>query len=130
MEDKIENGGDDQPDVLEKPKKPRTEKQIAATKRMLEARENKGRMQLDERAKREEKQREEEENLKQLVTEKIVKKAINIKKKRHSKQEIIEKILNSESSSEEEDVTQRLEKQPCHKKITPPPLDPKKILFF
>lgn len=35
------------------------------------------------------------------MTEKIVKKVINIKKKRHFKQEIIEKILNSEDSSEE-----------------------------
>lgn len=71
---------------------------------MLEARESKGRMQLDERAKREEKQQRDEENLKQLVTERIVKKAINSKKERISKPEIIEKILNSESSSEDDTV--------------------------
>ena len=102
MEDKNKNNLDDQPDVLEKPKKPRSEAQIAATEKMLSARKTKAEMQLNERANRDEKHREEEARLRELVTERIVKKAINIKKKRQTKQDIIEKVLDSGDSSEED----------------------------
>lgn len=37
-----------------------------------------------------------------MVCQKIVKKAINIKKKKHPKQEIIEQLLSDDSSEEEE----------------------------
>ena len=88
---------------LEKEKKPRTQAQIDATKRMLEARKTKQVEQNSLKAK----QMEEEEKIKQSyqkkLEDKIVKKAININKKRVTKKEIIEKLVDTDSETDDYD---------------------------
>jgi hypothetical protein len=79
-------------------KKSRTEKQIAATQKTLAAKEMK-RKELEELKQiREQKKTEEEEKMRKKVEDKIVKKAINIKKKHVTKKEILERILDESSS--------------------------------
>jgi hypothetical protein len=132
QEGEIQN---DANDVIkqEKPKKPRTQKQLDATARMLEGRKKKQEEQLKTKEVQYQKQKVEEEKIK----EKIVKKAINLQKKKRSKIEILELI---ESDDEEEDepevapqiiikptpkpkiVKQRVEPQEVPPKSSPSPL--------
>jgi hypothetical protein len=58
---------------------------------------------------REEKKAEEEENIRKKVEDKIVKKAINIKKKHVTKKEILERILDE--SSEEDSEPEKIERK-------------------
>jgi hypothetical protein len=97
-------------------KKPRTEKQIAATQKMLAAKELKRKEMEELRRLREEKKAEEEEKMRKKVEDKIVKKAINIKKKHVTKKEILERILE-ETDSEPDSEPEKIErKRPIAKK--------------
>jgi len=89
----------EQQDILEikKEKKPRTEKQIEATKRMILAKMEKQEERLKEKQEREKREHEQVEKLK----DKIISKGIKLKDKKKEKQ-ILELVLNDNDDDDDE----------------------------
>ena len=117
-----------------KEKKPRSEKQLEAMTKMQEGRKQKQKIQLEEREKRQNEEKEELERLRKIVEEKIVKKAVNIKKKHHTKKEIIS-ILDEDTSTDNDDVLEKPRQKPKPKTKQEPVLpiekpEPKPPILF
>jgi hypothetical protein len=91
---------------------------------MLEARKAKAQAQLEDKQKRDEILKKEEEKLKAIVAEKIVKKAINIKKRHQTKKDIIATVLEDSESEADEPVPEKKAPIERVKKSTPKPAPP------
>jgi hypothetical protein len=115
---------------LEKPKKPRTQKQIETTEKMIEAKRKK----MDEnkiiKAQQDEIKKEKEEKLKEKVQQKIVEKVINIRKKKiPTKKQLEIMISDDEEEAEPELIITRKKKEPTPTP-TPPPPATSNIMFY
>ena len=99
---------------MEKPKvkRERTEKEKLAFERMQNGRKKRQEEQNEMKALREEKRQQDIEKLKEKVTEKIVKKAINYKKKHHTKIEILEALSESSDDDESLGIERKVKKVP------------------
>lgn len=83
-----------------KVKKPRTDKQIEATKKMNEARKQKALEKKDLQAKQDEELKKEMEGKAEEIKDKIIKKAIAIKKRQIKKEAVLDEIEDDETPIE------------------------------
>jgi len=83
-----------------KVKKPRTDKQIEATKKMNEARKQKALEKKDIQAKQDEELKKEMEGRAEEIKDKIIKKAIAIKKRQIKKEAVLDEIEDDETPIE------------------------------
>ena len=109
-----EKCSDDEEDTVEKPKPPRTQKQIEAFQKVRDKKMENAKKRQDE------KKLKDEEDRKELEA-KIIKKAVAIKKKQIKKQVILEEISDDETPIE---VIKQL------KKSIPKPIDKPKPKFI
>ena len=84
-----------------KVKKPRTDKQIEATKKMNEARKQKALEKKDLQAKQDEELKKEMEGRAEEIKDKILKKAIAIKKRQIKKEAVLDEIEDDETPIED-----------------------------
>ena len=113
--------------IILKPKKPRSEKQIENDKKLAELRREKAQKQKEEKEKLLKEEEEKKNKIKEKLTEKIVKKAINLDKKRVSKTKVAKEILTDiESVSSDSEPEKEIEEKPKTKPKKEPILKPKK----
>lgn len=106
---------------IEAPKKPRSEKQIAAFQKVLETRDANRRARADARVATQEAD-------KALLEEKIVKKAVSIKKKQIKRQIALEEI--SDDDEPVEDIKRKIAARPRVRAAPAPAVpEPIKIIF-
>jgi hypothetical protein len=124
--DKNENQQEQQ--QLEKPKKPRTDAQLKATERMLLAKKVKQDEMNELKILRQEKEKQDQDKIKQKLEDKILKKAINLKKKTPMTKKDILKLLpeapDDDSIEEIQPVKTRVKPTPATSEPTPPPTIP------
>jgi hypothetical protein len=98
MEDLAENNEQQEQVIMQKPKKPRTKAQIEATEKMLLAKKVRRDEEAVKKNEQNEKFRLEEERLQQKLEEKILKKAMALKRKRQMKEEVLDLVCSEPSS--------------------------------
>jgi hypothetical protein len=119
----IEDSDDEVPELLEwktvkTEKKPRTQKQLDATARMLNAKKLKREEEIKIKAEELIKQNEIENKLKAKLEEKVIKKAVKLQNKKVNQKAIAKQILLDDESDDDSEIQKPIKKKG---NVVPPP---------